>query len=454
MNLREKANVFETHLLEKFTFDGQVMCKLKLATEDKKDTYETPDNAYMTGMMLAAFSMKYAVTKDENDKNTVSKMLKAADRLCNISGKKGLLARSFTALDNDFLDDHDEWNITADGKYRWKGDVSTDQMCGMFFGLYNAYKLAANEEEKELIKKNLVNLMDHLLENGDQIMDIDGKLTLWGRYDEEYATTVQPMNALLYLQHLKILYYVTGDKKYNDRYQECAVSKHYAEISEYSWLPVPAEYSNHSDNVMIMMSFQPLLELEKDETLLNHYKRGLEIFFVGYDSYDFTVPNGKKYYEFFQQEIFVNDNKEHTKEYIDKALKDAEDLWKKGPEYQGVRPIGCPLYAYTAKYFLGLEETGVLVPATKTLELMPFSIKFCKATMEEYKQRFNIEDPKAETEIVKALPIPINKRLKTWSAWVQNPYLSEGDCTIETGKEYSGHDYLLGYWVGRYYGCL
>ncbi len=454
MNLREKANIFETHLLEKFTFDGQVMCKLSLASADKKSYYDTPDNAYMTGMMIAAFSMKYAVTKDENDRKTVSKMLKAANCLCKISGKKGLLARSYTPLDNDFADNDGEWNITSDKKYRWRGDVSTDQMCGMFFGLYNAYKLVANEEEKEQIKNNLVDLMDHVLENGDLIIDIDGKRTLWGRYTEEYVTKVQPMIALLYLQHLKILHHVTGDKRYDDRYQECAINKHYAEISQLSWLPVPPKYSNHSDNVMIAMSFQPLLELEKSEVLLAHYKKGLEKFFLGFDDFDFSVPSGQKYYEYFHGEIIANDNPEDSVLSVDEVIKECNAFWEKGAEYQGVKPIGCPLYAYIAKNFLGLDETGVLTPSIKTLELMPFSMKFSKDTLNEYKLRFGIDEKTEETEVMEGKPIPINKRKKTWSAWVQNPYTTEGDCTVETGMEYSGHDFILGYWVGKYYGCL
>src|SRR2546427_4907514 len=45
--------------------------------------------------------------------------------------------------------------------------------------------------------------------NGRQIVDAAGKVTTWGRYDRDYVVNREPMNALLWLQHLAVARQVT-----------------------------------------------------------------------------------------------------------------------------------------------------------------------------------------------------------------------------------------------------
>jgi hypothetical protein len=49
-------------------------------------------------------------------------------------------------------------------------------------------------------------------------------------------------------------------------------------------------------------------------------------------------------------------------------------------------------------------------------------------------------------------PLPANLRVPDMCIWHRSPYrLDGGD---DNGRERSGHDFLLPYWMGRYYGTI
>jgi hypothetical protein len=223
--MRKKAELFEYDLFSLFCLERQILCKLKNPTPEQPFiSYNMPDDAYMTGMMAAVFSFKYAVTGDPKDKETVSLLLRGLDRLCHVSGKKGLLARAWWPLDNpNVTDGGHAWHVNEEQGVRWNGDVSTDQMDGVFFGFYYAYKLAADEAEKEMIARDVAELMDALIENGLRIIDIGGNMTRWGDYTVEHLIAEEHLHGLLLMQHLKIAEYVTGDAKYGALYRKIAV---------------------------------------------------------------------------------------------------------------------------------------------------------------------------------------------------------------------------------------
>ncbi|MCL2513200.1 MAG: hypothetical protein FWF08_04785, partial [Oscillospiraceae bacterium] len=64
----------------------------------------------------------------------------------------------------------------------------------------------------------------------------------------------------------------------------------------------------------------------------------------------------------------------------------------------------------------------------------------------------NPQSPEPDDE----MPVPIDRRKKDWSAWVQNPYTDgyEKNDEVDETWEFNGHDYLFGYWLGRMYGYI
>ena len=458
LTMRKKAELFEYDLFSRFCLDGQILCKLKNPTpEFPFVAYNMPDDAYMTGMMTAAFSFKYAATGDPEDKKTVSLLLRGLDRLCHVSGKKGLLARAFWPLDNpDFMEGGHDWHSNEEQGVRWNGDVSTDQMDGVFFGFYYAYKLAADEAGKALIARDVAELTDALIENGLRIIDIGGKMTRWGDYTVEHLIAEEHLHGLLLLQHLKIAEYVTGEEKYGALYRKIAVEDQLAGYTPAAWLPVPPASSNHSDNVMHIMELLPLLELERDPALYALYLQGLRVLSRGYSREEIILPNGMTPYEFMEYRFrdSIENIPDAMKDFLVSAVK---GFWAGDPIHHGIRVTGTPIFNYVFRKYFDDDEDGIPVTATETLRLFPLRMKWNPDTINAYAERFGFaydpapRSPKPEDD----MPIPVDRRKKDWSAWVQNPYNEEWDGKPEDPIwEFNGHDYLFGYWLGRMYGYI
>ena len=78
------------------------------------------------------------------------------------------------------------WPVSADGKWYWKSDVSSDELDGHFFfyGLY--YDLVADtEEERRRVREHVAAVAGHLIEHNFQLVDYDGKPTRWGIFNPE-----------------------------------------------------------------------------------------------------------------------------------------------------------------------------------------------------------------------------------------------------------------------------
>jgi len=404
LTLSKKTAVFEKDLLRRFTFDGQVACKMFVPTAAHPQiTFNMPDNAYMTGIVLGAFSMKYAVTKDAADRSLASDSIRGLNLLCTVSGKRGLLSRAAWPVDKP-LDDDGGWGTSADGKYRWRGDVSCDQMTGVMFGYALAYDLTANEAEKGEIAKNVSDLVGVLLDNGLRIIDVNGKQTQFGNYTPAYAKSAERMNALLLLQHLQVAAHVTGNDRFAQEYRRWAVDEGYAEAAERARRMT--RRVNFSDDVLLFLAYYPLIKYEKDSGLKERYLKSLRRTWEG----EGTVP--------------------------------------------GAKAQGNPFYAFVVHELLK-DDSGISA-GIDTLKWFPLDMKWNRGTISTYEKEFGfVFKPESVSPVPKeGEAIPMDRRQKTWSAWVQDPFREPGDRTADATLEYNGHDYLVAYWMGRYMGLI
>lgn len=408
MTLAKKAAIFQHDMEARFLLEGQALCKLKRPTGDRSFVaYNMPDNAYMTGMYLGALSMKYAVTQDPADRATAQTSLAALERICTISGIPGLWTRAFWPVDRPMEDDG-LWRTSADGKYLWRGDVSTDQVDGALFGLSWAFDTIADDAQKARIAKIVTDLVDYVLKNDLIIVGFDGKPTEWGKYNMNYVRSQERLNALLWLQALKIAAHVSNDPKYAALYREWALDKGYAETggtARHNRDP-HSRRVNHSDDVLLYLAYEPLLRLEQDPVLRGYYEKSLA------------------------------------------------RSWNGSDGQPGVAPEANPFFAFvTAKY---LDDIAV-ADGKNTLAWFPFDLKWNRDTIAGYAEAFgftpdfNAQSPPHQP----GAAIPIDRREKSWSAFVMNPYHPLApDRSADSPTEYNGHDYLLGYWTGRYLGFI
>lgn len=405
-SLAKKAAVFEHDLSQRFDKDGQILCKLKLPTSGRTfNSYNMPDNAYMTGMYLGTLAWRYAVTEDPEVRDRAMRSLAALELLATVSGKPGLLARAAWPV-GEPMDDDGIWRESADGRYRWRGDVSSDQMTGVFFGLATAHEHVSDDLGRSTIAAIAEALASHLLENNRRIVGFDGHPTQWGNYTAAYVREREPMNALLFLQHLKVAAHVTGQQRFEAAYRLAAFEEGYADIAIRARRLDEPRRVNHSDDVLIMLALLPLLELETDTALRERYVECLRRTWDGNDS------------------------------------------------YPGVKPEGNPFYAFAAARHL--DDRSGLDAARDWLERLPLDMKWNRNTIARYEERFDFTfDPEPISPMAgPGAPVPIDRRFKTWSVLVFNPYREPGDRMADSGLEYNGHDYLITYWQGRHYGYL
>ena len=88
---------------------------------------------------------------------------------------------------------------------------------------------------------------------------------------------------------------------------------------------------------------------------------------------------------------------------------------------------------------------------------MPLDMKWNRDTIEAYGRRFGFAfepGPPALESVPGGGPLPIDRRGRTWSFLVQNPYRPGADRTPPAPFETHGLDYLLSYWFGRAHGLI
>jgi hypothetical protein len=405
MDLAKKAEVFQHDMEARFLLEGQALCKLQLPHGGRDFiSYNMPDNAYMTGIYVGTLSMKYAVTGDPADLAAAKQSLNALHLLCNVSGKPGLLARAAWPVDRPMADDG-IWRASDDGKHQWRGDVSSDQVDGVLYGFSLAYDLIADDDDKAMIAADVAAMVGHILDNDLRIIGYDGKVTTWGKYFPVY-TRFEPLNALLLLQAIKIAHHVTGDARFGDAYRKWAIDEGYAERAvraRKSLSPLYRGAVNHSDDVLLFLGYEPLLRYEEDPALRDLYLQSYRL------------------------------------------------SWEGPGRFPGMKGEANPLYAFLAAKHLG--DDSEVAAAIDTLRWLPFDIKWNRDTIARYEEKFAFQfDPTIQSpEPGQGQAIPIDRREKTWSTWVQDPYNSPGARDHDERIEYNGHDYLIGYWLGRYY---
>ena len=174
------------------------------------------------------------------------------------------------------------WPKSADGKWYWKADTSSDELDGHYFFYAQYYDLAAvTAAEKEEVRAVVRSITDHLLEHNYSLVDWDGKPTRWGFFDPQslndnrYHWAERGLNSLSILSYLKVAEHMTGDAKYRHAYQRLVREYKYATNVMVPKISVGPGTGNQSDDEMAFMSFYNLLHYETDEELVQKYAYAL-----------------------------------------------------------------------------------------------------------------------------------------------------------------------------------
>lgn len=404
--------------------------------------YDTDNDGLWTQMYIAAESFRYAATHDPEAKRNARESFEAMLRLEQFpreNGNPGFHARSFVAIDEVIAQFPTcatltpveictckeplwtkagaptlrHWGPDVTGNFCWKRDTSSDEITGHMFGYSVYYDLAADEEEKKEVRAVVSRLMNHIVDHGYQLWDLDGTPTRFGRWDPEHVSEDELkiriggvledagaywMDGLEILSYLKAAYHITGDKKFQDSYQNLIKTYRY-DYKAARWQNIflldPRLY-NYSDDELAFLAYYPLLVYERDPV---------------------------------QGKVFV-DSVERVRQSKD--------------------PQRNPLWNFIAG--VRMERGYGLQDAVGTLKEFPWSFVTWRMLNS---QRTDVTiwlttDRFLGTNLQSTVALPYDERVV--ELWNSNPYELDGGGP-GNGEE-SFAPWLLPYWMGKYYGFI
>ncbi len=235
-----------------------------------------------TQTYVGAMSYAYAVTKDEKILESARRSMKAAAYLTKTSGIKGFTARAVRYNHEGTANDwsKNEWHPSPDGTCIWRGETSSDEMTGHFFGFSLYYDFCANEEEKDYIREIICDIVDHILENNYRLCDIDGLPTTWAIWDPKQLNNnnmwmwEKCINSLEMLTFLTVAYHVSGNEKYREEFLHLAIDEHYL-LNAAQHKKFDAHVCHIDDNLGFLC-MATILRIEKDPSVRKYLLMGLK----------------------------------------------------------------------------------------------------------------------------------------------------------------------------------
>jgi len=284
MTLEQKADLFEVRVRARHDRHGFV-ADSHLARPGDLSTNELASNdndGLWTAMYAAGKLYEYAArpnpAKRQSALAAARKSIEAILFLEQVTGIPGFPARSYI-VPGERQPGDGEWHDTADKKFRWKGDTSSDEIVGHFYIFGLAWDLLPpGDPLRPRIAATTRRMMDYIVSHGYTLPDIDGKPTRWGWWNWEYfrgpGLSDGPLNALEVLSFLKTAHHITGDEKYSREYRRAALDEGYlAHTAKYLEL---REEINYSDEELAMLPFYLLFRYEQDPAMLKVYRQALD----------------------------------------------------------------------------------------------------------------------------------------------------------------------------------
>jgi hypothetical protein len=291
----------------------------------KQDPYRPPseiknsdhdNDGLWTQMMIGGWCYAYAMTGNEEFYNNARLAMNNMFLLIDVPGPvfeaaglgRGFIARSLVRSDEGDLYDGKvkqaekiggkdilRWHpVEYNGKkYLYKGDTSSDETTGHFFGFPVFYDLCAKtDEEKAAVAEHAAAVADYIRRNGFKLLDLDGTETTFGHWQPERIGVAwngldrcmdsgRPMDMCVesycgggWLNSLEILgmmlaaWHMTGDAKFYDAYDLLITKYHYDKLAmphEMTYTITNPRLANHSDHELAMLAYTTLIRYEPND---------------------------------------------------------------------------------------------------------------------------------------------------------------------------------------------
>ncbi|MEQ6119461.1 two-component regulator propeller domain-containing protein [Reichenbachiella sp. MALMAid0571] len=313
MTLEQKADYFYDKLIKRHVRKPWIIARSRLTVPGDTSSIVSDDDdndGEFTSNYLAMESFRYAATKDPKARERAKKAFDFLHYLREVTEMDGFFARTIipvswershdmnrTYTPHELADEIIEnprqkpvevrWHVTKDGKWKWKGDTSSDEFCGHFFGYYWYYTLVADDEEKKRIANHVSKIVDHLMRNDFNAVDVDGTHTKWGVWSPEILNNdpewspERALNSLEMLSFLKFTYKVTGDEKYQKAYLKLINEEGYIKNAKMLHNTNPA-WNTYFDIYLTLYLYPTLISFEDDPEIKKEYQEHMEGWFQKY----------------------------------------------------------------------------------------------------------------------------------------------------------------------------
>jgi hypothetical protein len=284
--LRKKADYYEKHLRAWNQKRMAFTHKLEWNPEKGGWVREISDNDVgWSTHYWAAQTFRYAVTGGEEARRNAIEGFNALKWVEEITPIDGFPARSIWAegeTGNRTTGGSGgypaEWNPLPDSPWVWKGDTSSDEIDAHYYYASIFYELAADAALKEQVRDHLRRMSDHIIEHGWTMVDLDGKPTVWCRWDPEYfagkGRAARGLNGLEVLTYMRTAAAITGDDKYIAALNELLDMNYTERVIEQKLTFGPSIF--HSDDRLAFYCYHTVLRHETDPWLRGIYRRSLE----------------------------------------------------------------------------------------------------------------------------------------------------------------------------------
>lgn len=324
MTLAEKADHYEKITRARHVRSPGLVEVCRLKTQGDVTSWEASDtdnDGSFTGQYLASQAFRYAATKDPVARLNASAAFDAIEFLQTVTGTEGFIARTvipsewtqmadanrtYTPIEaaDERMDDplrkivEVRWRKSADGRWLWKGDTSSDEISGHYYAWGVFYDLAADEGEKARIRDLARRVTDYIIAGDYNLRDTDGRPTQWAIWspknlngDPNWAAE-RNTNSLEIIAILHAAAHLTGDKKYYDHAEEL-LTRHGYQKNLMPPQSVDLGLFTFIDSELLCMDFRSLMNYAPDEAKRRLYLPSVEKWFelnrrVNSPFYNFT----------------------------------------------------------------------------------------------------------------------------------------------------------------------
>lgn len=264
---------------------------------------DTDNDGSFTGQYIFAEACRSAVTHAEDARRNAEESFGALELLQTVTSTPHFIARTIVPTgatpqndrnrtytpeeaaehrlrDSRFKLVENRWLPSADGKWLWKRDTSSDEAVGHMFAYAAYFDLVADANGRKRAADLTRKLIGGIIDNGFELKDIDGKPTRWGVWSPERLLrdpdwrAQRDHNAVEILSFLNAADHITGEKRFRDA-ARLLIDKHgYAFNASRPKVSAISELT-HIDEDLLSMSYPSLMAYEKDPRLLELYQAGM-----------------------------------------------------------------------------------------------------------------------------------------------------------------------------------